>query len=1214
MDAFATFFSRHSAASRTARLTVWHGARLWLAGIVAAGVCTTGGFAQDGGPAPQTITEPSAAAAPASPTAEPAPTPQPATPQPTAAADAPPAEPPAAETAPVETPPAGENGDSPLPTVAEVQQQIEAVTADATLAEEERAALLATLEATLKALKETARQASQRQGTTESIAQTPVKTQQVKKDLERLAAQPKGSEIPPELSLEDLRAAKAQADAALAAARQKEASLLATETERNSLKGRFPKLLADLQAKIQELEAQTPAADAETSAALKAARATLRAAQIAAAKESIESLMQQERVAEAEVELLPAQIKLAKQEISRQQAVVQEYAEAINTRQTVRLESMLEDYWKELAAAGLDPSRSIIDRYDKEWVQIVGDHVRLLREGAEIEAQRERIEQAKAASETEIERATDRSLGVGSGLGLRLLRERSKLPESRVLETEVSGIDKQIEWARTLQTDVESEIDVLQGEGIGIRGSLADRQSDVGSFVETAEAGKPGAWTQQQFLDREIEMLLRLNQDLDTYISDLLALRQKHELLYRSVVEYRQLIDRHVMWIRSDRGYSKADILLAWSSFQWMVHPKNLTQLGEAVWSELFRRPDGLVLWLLVILGWGFGGSHLRRYLRVYRNQAVRGNQVSMRPTLQALAATFALAALPTLFFAIPGWRIYRIPLASDYVQAVGLGLLASAALLFPLEFIRQIIRPDGLSLAHFGRKEAMLLPLRATIRCTIELLILFTFFWMLAAESGKVAIASSLGRPLFVALMATVSFGFWRVFHPRTGMVADALRSQDGGWMERLQYVWHPAISGIPLALGVLSLIGYRYSAELLTILLYKTLWLAIGLFLLRGLLRRWVMLSRRRLLLQQIRERAEAAERQAESDNDEILAIDTESPTIDISDVNAQTLRLIQALLWTLAIVGLVWTWAGVLPALDYLESWALWEVEDPNGEVRTVLTMANLLLPIPIIVLTVIAWRNVPGLLETALLTRLPLDNATRYAITTLSSYALLFIGIVLSAAEFGLRWDSIQWLVAALGVGLGFGLQEIFANFISGIILLFEQPLRVGDVVTLGDTTGVVSRIRIRATTITNYDRQELIIPNKDLITGRLVNWTLSDSTNRIVLNVGVAYGSDTRKACALLESICSEHENVSEDPSPIITFEGFGDSTLNIVVRCFLNVMSVRLVTIHELHTAINDRFREEGIEIAFPQRDLNIKVLPPELTARLAAGSREAVS
>ena len=119
-----------------------------------------------------------------------------------------------------------------------------------------------------------------------------------------------------------------------------------------------------------------------------------------------------------------------------------------------------------------------------------------------------------------------------------------------------------------------------------------------------------------------------------------------------------------------------------------------------------------------------------------------------------------------------------------------------------------------------------------------------------------------------------------------------------------------------------------------------------------------------------------------------------------------------------------------------------------------------------------------RNLPGLLEGVLLERLPLEKPVRYAITTLSTYALMFIGIVIGSQVLGLRWENIQWLVAALSVGLGFGLQEIFANFISGLILLFEQPIRVGDVVTLDGTTGVVARIRIRATTVTNWDRQEL----------------------------------------------------------------------------------------------------------------------------------------
>jgi potassium efflux system protein len=266
-----------------------------------------------------------------------------------------------------------------------------------------------------------------------------------------------------------------------------------------------------------------------------------------------------------------------------------------------------------------------------------------------------------------------------------------------------------------------------------------------------------------------------------------------------------------------------------------------------------------------------------------------------------------------------------------------------------------------------------------------------------------------------------------------------------------------------------------------------------------------------------------------------------------------------------------------------------------------------LADVVKAVPILVLTWASVRNLPGLIETVLLERLPLEKPVRYAITTLGTYALLFIGLSVSAQTFGLRWDNIQWLVAALGVGLGFGLQEIFANFVSGLILLFEQPIRVGDIVTLGDTTGVVARIRMRATTVTNWDRQELVIPNKDLITGRLVNWTLSDTTNRVVINVGVAYGSDTDQACELLKQICKEHPLIKIDPAPLVTFEGFGDSTLDLVVRCYLSDLDNRLGTIHELHTEINKRFNAAKIEIAFPQRDLNIRTLPPDFAKALSS-------
>jgi potassium-dependent mechanosensitive channel len=267
-------------------------------------------------------------------------------------------------------------------------------------------------------------------------------------------------------------------------------------------------------------------------------------------------------------------------------------------------------------------------------------------------------------------------------------------------------------------------------------------------------------------------------------------------------------------------------------------------------------------------------------------------------------------------------------------------------------------------------------------------------------------------------------------------------------------------------------------------------------------------------------------------------------------------------------------------------------------PASGDRTVIkgtSLADLLLMLLIAFLTIALGKNVPGLLEVTLLERLPMDRGARNAVTTLSGYAIMLAGLLMGANAIGLRWHSIQWLAAALTVGLGFGLQEIFANFVSGLILLFERPIRVGDIITLGDVDGTVTKIRIRATTITNWDRKELIVPNKELITGRLLNWTLSDQLNRVVVEVGVAYGSNIAKVRRLMLRIANEHPIVLNDPVPSVTFESFGDSALKFVLRCHLPNLENRLATIHDLHAAIHDRFKREGIEIAFPQLDLHVR-------------------
>ncbi|MDH3342704.1 MAG: mechanosensitive ion channel, partial [Gammaproteobacteria bacterium] len=171
--------------------------------------------------------------------------------------------------------------------------------------------------------------------------------------------------------------------------------------------------------------------------------------------------------------------------------------------------------------------------------------------------------------------------------------------------------------------------------------------------------------------------------------------------------------------------------------------------------------------------------------------------------------------------------------------------------------------------------------------------------------------------------------------------------------------------------------------------------------------------------------------------------------------------------------------------------------------------------------------------------------------------------------------------------------------------SGIIILIERQIRVGDAVTVGDISGRVSRIKMRATTVVDWDRKELIIPNKEFVTGQVINWTLSDTIIRLVVPVGIAYGSDTQKAHDILLKIAVENEFVLEDPEPEAFFAGFGESTLDFELRVFLPTSDLRISTRHNLLMQIDKAFREENIEIAFPQRDIHIRSLAESSSLQL---------
>ena len=241
----------------------------------------------------------------------------------------------------------------------------------------------------------------------------------------------------------------------------------------------------------------------------------------------------------------------------------------------------------------------------------------------------------------------------------------------------------------------------------------------------------------------------------------------------------------------------------------------------------------------------------------------------------------------------------------------------------------------------------------------------------------------------------------------------------------------------------------------------------------------------------------------------------------------------------------------------------------------------------------------------LLMDQVLARRKVELGVRHAIVKLVHYVIVFVGFLLALSVLGLDFTKLTIMLSALGVGIGFGLQGVVNNLVSGIILLFERPVRVGDLVETGGRWAIIKRIGLRSTTVTTFDEADLIIPNANLINNEVTNWTLSNRRARIIIPVGVAYGSDVPLVIETLMACGKENSWVSETPEPQVLFLRFGESSLEFELRVWVFDIDHRLKAKSEIHQEIDRRFREAKIEIAFPQQDLHLRsvdesvILPP---------------
>lgn len=297
-------------------------------------------------------------------------------------------------------------------------------------------------------------------------------------------------------------------------------------------------------------------------------------------------------------------------------------------------------------------------------------------------------------------------------------------------------------------------------------------------------------------------------------------------------------------------------------------------------------------------------------------------------------------------------------------------------------------------------------------------------------------------------------------------------------------------------------------------------------------------------------------------------------------------------------------LWLWATLLAF--GIDDWVIaaiqsvFQAEVSFGDVT--LSLRGIIVFIFAVWVAIWASRIVRAVLNQDVLPRMDLPRGVGNTISMTAHYTIIMIGLLLGVGYMGLDLSSLAFVVGALGVGIGFGLQNVVNNFVSGLILIFEAPIQVGDTVEVGALMGRVVRIGIRTSRVRTYSGSEVIVPNGDLVSNQVINWTLSDRKRRLELNVGVAYGSDTDKVTDLLRAVLEADEDVLEDPAPLIVFSEFGDSALNFRIFAWISDFDIGMGATHRLNSAINHALAEAGITIPFPQRDLHMITPPDEST------------
>lgn len=1057
--------------------------------------------------------------------------------------------------------------DTSVPSAEKVQQSLDSL-ADRKLADAEAKPIKASLENTLKLLSAKADSEKQLAELKGRLADAPKLINENQKALSRLKA---SSEKPASQRYKDSSATQLEMllneQSTQLAAWQKE--MVDAKSEILTAQTRPERAQADLsknQTRLLEIAGLVKAGKEGAKPIADERRNELLAEQAMLTSQNL-LLRQQLAGNNLLLDLASSQRDLLAERIGREERETLELQAMISDKRREQSEKTVAELSKDSQAAGTD---SLLSQQSAANLKL-SDY--LLRTTDRLNTLTRRNLEAKQQLDnlTQGEQALDEQINVLRGsllLAKILYQQKQSLP---VIRTDQDLADE-IADLRLYQFELNQKRDEINNTQVYLDNLLAQQPQESITPQLRHDLG--------ELVDTRLELMERLNHELNALLNEAITLQLNQKQLKETSDSLRATLDEQMFWIPSNRPLD-----LSWFKMTpTLLHH----QLAEVPWGSgvkelgegLIDRPFLFLPLLLLVAALLWKRRFLYDKLESLNDDIGHFKRDSQAHTPLALLLAVLLALPGTLALAIAGLALLLD--ARGQNATLGSALLEMAQVWLVFYTAHRILRPGGIAERHFHWSQPQVQFLGKLMR-RLGLVVMSLVAVVTVAEHAPASLADD------VIGIAVVLFGYGAM----TWLLAQLLfNSPSSERPSMIKMIVGLGFTALPVALFLAVGFGYYYTALKLTDRLIDTLFLLMFWMVVEATFVRGMGVAARRLAYQRALSKRQNAPKEG-MEGTEVV----EEPTLGIEQINEQSMRLIRLGLLIGFVVTLYWVWADLISVVSYLDNVTLYQYTSGTGDAAstTPISLSDFIMALVIAAVTVALARNLPGLLEVLVLQRLTLAQGSAYAITTLLSYTISGIGFVSALSTLGVSWDKLQWLVAALSVGLGFGLQAIFSNFVSGLIILFERPVRIGDVVTIGTLSGTVSRIRIRATTITDFDRKEIIVPNQTFITGQLVNWSLSDTVTRVTIKIGLAYESDLPLARKIMLEAAHANPRILRDPEPVLYFTTISASTFDYELRFHVRELGDRNPAVDETLTRIALAFREAGIDMAFNQVDVFLK-------------------